>query len=186
VSRIGRLPVTVPESVKIDINGSEVHVKGPKGEMKRTFSSALGITMEDGAINVTRSSEDAPVRALHGTTRALIHNMVTGVSTGFTKVLDVDGVGYRTEMDGAKLVLYVGYSHPVVIEPPAGVSFEVDSKARIVTIHGYDLEVIGQLAADIRKIRPPEPYLGKGIRYHGEKIRRKAGKAGKGKGAGKK
>ncbi len=186
MSRIGRLPVTVPEAVKVDINGSEVHVKGPKGEMKRTFSSVLGISMEDGSINVTRSSEDAPVRALHGTTRALIHNMVTGVSTGFTKVLDVDGVGYRTEMDGAKLVLYVGYSHPVVIEPPVGVSFEVDSKARIVTIHGYDLEVIGQLAADIRKIRPPEPYLGKGIRYHGEKIRRKAGKAGKGKGAGKK
>jgi large subunit ribosomal protein L6 len=154
--------------------------------MNRTFSSALGITMDAGFINVTRSSDDAPVRALHGTTRALIHNMVTGVSTGFTKVLDVDGVGYRTELDGEKLVLYVGYSHPVVLEPPAGVSFEVDSKARIVTIHGYDLEVIGQLAADIRKIRPPEPYLGKGIRYHGEKIRRKAGKAGKGKGAGKK
>jgi large subunit ribosomal protein L6 len=100
--------------------------------------------------------------------------------------LDVDGVGYRVELDGKKLVLYVGYSHPVVIDPPEGVSFEVDSKIRMVTIHGYDLEVIGQLAADIRKIRPPEPYLGKGIRYHGEKIRRKAGKAGKGKGAGKK
>jgi ribosomal protein L6, bacterial type len=186
VSRIGRLPVTVPESVKVDINGSEVHVKGPKGEMNRVFSPAMGITMDAGVINITRSSEDASVRALHGTTRALIHNMVTGVSTGFTKVLIVDGVGYRTEMDGAKLVLYVGYSHPVVIEPPAGVSFEVDSKTRVVTIHGYDLEVIGQLAADIRKIRPPEPYLGKGIRYDGEKIRRKAGKAGKGKGAGKK
>lgn len=186
MSRIGRLPVTVPESVKVDIKGSEVHVKGPKGEMKRTFSSALGIAMENGLINVSRSSEEATVRALHGTTRALIHNMVTGVSTGFTKVLDVDGVGYRVELDGKKLVLYVGYSHPVVIDPPEGISFEVDSKTRMVTIHGYDLEVLGQLAADIRKIRPPEPYLGKGIRYHGEKIRRKAGKAGKGKGAGKK
>lgn len=186
MSRIGRLPVTVPESVKVDINGSEVHVKGPKGEMKRQFSSALGIALENGSITVTRSSEDAPVRALHGTTRALIHNMVTGVSTGFTKSLIVDGVGYRVELDGSKLVLYVGYSHPVVIEPPVGVSFEIDSKTRTVHIHGYDLEVIGQLAADIRKIRPPEPYLGKGIRYIDEKIRRKAGKAGKGKGAGKK
>lgn len=186
MSRIGRLPVTVPESVKVDIKGSEVHVKGPNGEMHRLFSSAMGITLEDGAINVTRSSEDAPVRALHGTTRALIHNMVTGVSTGFTRVLEVDGVGYRVEMDGKKLVLYVGYSHPVVIDPPAGITFEADSKARTISIKGYDLEVIGQLAADIRKIRPPEPYLGKGIRYQGEKIRRKAGKAGKGKGAGKK
>jgi len=120
VSRIGRLPVTVPESVKVDINGSEVHVKGPKGEMKRTFSSAMGIALENGSICVTRSSEEAPVRALHGTTRALIHNMVTGVSTGFTKVLDVDGVGYRVELDGKKLVLYVGYSHPVVIDPRKG------------------------------------------------------------------
>ena len=185
MSRIGRLPVTVPGSVQIDIAGSEVHVKGPNGEMKRLFSPAIGIKLEDGIINVTRSSDEAPIRALHGTTRALIQNMVTGVSTGFTRVLEVDGVGYRVEMDGAKLVLYVGYSHPVVIDPPAGISFEVDSKARTVAIKGYDIEVIGQLAADIRKIRPPEPYLGKGIRYQGEKIRRKAGKAGKGKGAGK-
>ena len=185
MSRIGRLPVTVPESVQVDIAGSDVHVKGPNGEMKRLFSPAIGIKLEDGIINVTRSSDEAPIRALHGTTRALIQNMVTGVSTGFTRVLEVDGVGYRVEMDGAKLVLYVGYSHPVVIDPPAGISFEADSKARTVAIKGYDIEVIGQLAADIRKIRPPEPYLGKGIRYQGEKIRRKAGKAGKGKGTGK-
>ena len=186
MSRIGRLPVTVPESVQVEIKGSEVHVKGPKGEMKRQFSDAMGISFENGMINVKRSSDEAPVRALHGTTRALIQNMVTGVSTGFTKVLEVDGVGYRTEMEGKTLVLYVGFSHPVKIEPPDGVSFEVDSKTRTVTIHGYDLEVIGQLADDIRKIRPPEPYLGKGIRYKGEVIRRKAGKAGKGKGTGKK
>lgn len=186
MSRIGRLPVTVPESVQVDIKGSEVHVKGPNGEMKRQFSPAMGIAFESGTITVTRSSEDAPVRALHGTTRALIHNMVTGVSTGFTKVLEVEGVGYRVEMDGKKLVLYVGYSHPVVIDPPAGITFVVDSKARTVSVKGYDLEIIGQMASDIRKIRPPEPYLGKGIRYQGEKIRRKAGKAGKGKGTGKK
>jgi len=184
VSRIGRLPVTVPGSVQVDIKGSEVHVKGPKGEMRRLFSPKLGIAMENGQILITRSTEEAEVRALHGTTRALVYNMVTGVSTGFTKVLEVDGVGYRVEMDGPKLALYVGYSHPVIIDPPAGINFEIDSKTRVVKINGYDNEVVGQLAADIRKIRPPEPYLGKGIRYQGEKIRRKAGKAGKGKGAG--
>jgi len=185
VSRIGRLPVTIPESVKIDINGSEVRVKGPKGEMVRSFSPEIGIAMENDQILVTRNSDLAPIRALHGTTRALINNMVTGVSTGFATELEVDGVGYRVEMDGNKLALYVGYSHPFIIDPPDGVFFEVDSKTRLVRVCGYDNEVIGQLASDIRKIRPPEPYLGKGIRYKGEHIRRKAGKAGKGKGAKK-
>ncbi|MCX6055982.1 MAG: 50S ribosomal protein L6 [Chloroflexi bacterium] len=185
MSRIGRLPVTIPESVKVEINGSEVRVKGPKGEMVRQFSPEMGIALEDNQVLVTRSSDLAPVRALHGTTRALISNMVTGVSTGFTVELEVDGVGYRVEMDGKKLALYVGYSHPFIVEPPEGVSFEVDSKIRLVKVMGFDNEVIGQLASDIRKIRPPEPYLGKGIRYKGEKIRRKAGKAGKGKGAKK-
>ncbi len=182
MSRIGKLPITLPESVKVDIKGSEVTVKGPKGEMKRLFSPQIGIAEEDGKLLITRSSELAPVRALHGTTRALLQNMVTGVSTGFTTELEVDGVGYRVEMDGNKLVLYVGYSHPFVIEPPAGVSFEIESKTRLVKINGSDNEVIGQLASDIIKIRPPEPYLGKGIRYKGQKIRRKAGKAGKAKG----
>ncbi len=182
MSRIGRLPVTVPESVNVEIIGSEVRVKGPKGEMVRSFSPEVGITLEDNQIIVTRSSELALVRSLHGTTRALINNMVTGVSTGFVTELEVDGVGYRVEMDGPKLVLYVGYSHPFVIDPPEGISFEIDSKTRLVKVCGYDNEVIGQLASDIRKIRPPEPYLGKGIRYKGERIRRKAGKAGKGKG----
>ena len=184
MSRIGRLPVTVPGSVQVDIKGSEVHVKGPKGEMKRLFSSQLGIALENGQILVTRSSDEPRVRALHGTTRALISNMVTGVSAGFTKVLEVDGVGYRVEMDGQKLALYVGYSHPIIIDPPAGINFEIDSKIRQVKVNGYDSEVVGQMAADIRKLRPPEPYLGKGIRYQGEKLRHKAGKAGKGKGAG--
>jgi len=177
--------VTIPESVKIDINGSEVRVKGPKGEMVRSFSPEIGIAMENDQILVTRNSDLAPIRALHGTTRALINNMVTGVSTGFATELEVDGVGYRVEMDGNKLALYVGYSHPFIIDPPDGVFFEVDSKTRLVRVCGYDNEVIGQLASDIRKIRPPEPYLGKGIRYKGEHIRRKAGKAGKGKGAKK-
>jgi large subunit ribosomal protein L6 len=165
----------------VEINGSEVIVKGPKGEMKRQFSSDLTITKEDGVLLVKRNSDLAPVRALHGTTRAILANMVTGVSTGFTTELEVDGVGYRVELDGEKLVLYVGYSHPFVIDPPAGVHFEIDAKTRLVKINGYDREVIGQLASDIIKIRPPEPYLGKGIRYKGQKIRRKAGKAGKAK-----
>jgi len=185
VSRIGRLPVTIPESVQVDIKGSEVRVKGPKGELSRQFSPEIGIKLEGSQVLVTRSSEAPAVRALHGTTRALLQNMVTGVSTGFTTELEVDGVGYRVEMDGNKLALYVGYSHPFIIDPPAGVTFEIDGKTRLVKIMGADNEVIGQLASDIRKIRPPEPYLGKGIRYKGEKIRRKAGKAGKGKGGGK-
>lgn len=181
MSRIGKLPIRIPESVQVEINGSEVTVRGSKGEMKRQFSPDISITQEDGSLLVKRSSDLAPIRALHGTTRAVLANMVTGVSTGFTTELEVDGVGYRVEMDGEKLVLYVGYSHPFVIEPPAGVNFEIDSKVRLVKINGFDKEVIGQLASDIIKIRPPEPYLGKGIRYKGQKIRRKAGKAGKAK-----
>lgn len=181
MSRIGKLPITLPENVNVTINGSEVTVKGPKGEMKRTFLPQIGISLEEGKLLITRSSDVPAVRALHGTTRALLANMVKGVSTGFTTELEVDGVGYRVEMDGPKLVLYVGYSHPFVIEPPAGVSFEIEAKTRLVRILGADNEVIGQLANDIIKIRPPEPYLGKGIRFKGQKIRRKAGKAGKAK-----
>jgi large subunit ribosomal protein L6 len=130
---------------------------------------------------VSRRSDEAQDRAIHGTTRALVNNMVTGVSTGFKKVLEIDGVGYRAEMDGETLVLYLGYSHPVRVQPPTGISYEVDTKTRQVTINGYDNEQVGQVAADIRKLRPPEPYKGKGIHYLGEKIRRKAGKAGKAK-----
>jgi large subunit ribosomal protein L6 len=181
VSRIGRMPVAVPAGVKVDIQGSNVHVKGPKGEMERTFSPSIGISMEDGAVIVQRSSDAPTYRALHGTTRAVLANMINGVSAGFEKVLEIDGVGYRAEMQGANLVLYVGYSHPVTIEPPQGISFEVETKTRQVKVRGYDREQIGQIAADIRKIRPPEPYKGKGIHYLGEHIRRKAGKSGKAK-----
>jgi len=181
VSRIGRLPVVVPTGVQVDLDGSLVHIKGPKGEMKREFSQAISIAFDNGQIAVSRSSEEANVRALHGMTRALIQNMVTGVSQGFTKVLEIEGVGYRAEMDGKNLKLFVGYSHPVIVEPDNGISFEVDTKTRQVKVSGYDREVVGQVSADIRKIRPPEPYHGKGIHYLGEKIRRKAGKAGKAK-----
>src|SRR5215510_1544927 len=136
--------------------------------------------MEDGQVVVTRKSDDPAERALHGTTRAVIANMVRGVSSGFVTVLEVDGVGYRAEMQGKDLALHVGYSHPVKMEPPAGISFEVDQKTRQIKVNGFDREEVGQVAAEVRAVRPPEPYHGKGIRYAGEKIRRKAGKAGKG------
>jgi large subunit ribosomal protein L6 len=181
VSRIGRLPIEIPADVQVDIQGSHVQVKGPKGSLENTFSPEITIAMENGQITVTRPNDEARMRALHGTTRAVLNNMVSGVSSGFKRVLEIDGVGYRPDMDGDKLVLYVGFSHPVVIDPPAGITFEVDAKARQITVLGYDKEAIGQLAANIRKVRPPEPYKGKGIHYLGERIRRKAGKAGKAK-----
>jgi large subunit ribosomal protein L6 len=180
VSRIGRLPVAVPSGVQIDVQGSDVHVKGPKGELKRTFSPEIGIALEDGNIVITRKSDHPRERALHGTTRALVANMVRGVSSGFETVLQVEGVGYRAELQGKDLALFVGYSHPVKFPPPTGISFEVDQKTRQIKVMGFDREVVGQTAAEIRRVRPPEPYHGKGIRYLGERIRRKAGKAGKG------
>jgi large subunit ribosomal protein L6 len=172
--------VVVPNGVQINVQGSDVHVKGPKGELKRTFSPLVGIALENGELVVTRKSDDPKERALHGTTRAVIANMVQGVSSGFERVLSVEGVGYRAELQGKDLALFVGYSHPVKMPPPAGISFEVDLKTRQIKVLGYDREVVGQTAAEIRRVRPPEPYHGKGIRYLGEKIRRKAGKAGKG------
>lgn len=179
MSRIGRMPVVIPKGVEVSIDGSSLHVKGPKGEMVRAFPGAMGIEIEDGKILVKRPSDERTHRALHGMTRALINNMVVGVSTGFEKVLEVNGVGYRAEMSGPNLMLYVGYSHPVKMEPPQGIRFEVDAKTRQIKILGHDKELVGQVAADIRKVRPPEPYQGKGIKYLSEKIRRKAGKTGK-------
>jgi large subunit ribosomal protein L6 len=180
VSRIGRLPVAVPNGVQVNVQGSDVHVKGPKGELKRTFSSLVGIELQNGEVVITRKSDNPKERAMHGTTRAVIANMVHGVSSGFEVMLAVEGVGYRAEMQGKDLALFVGYSHPVKMEPPSGISFEVDLKTRQIKVLGYDREVVGQTASEIRRVRPPEPYHGKGIRYLGEKIRRKAGKAGKG------
>ena len=180
MSRIGRLPVVIPPKVEIDIQGSTIRVTGPKGSMEFTFPADMLVTVEDGHINVQRPGDDSTHRALHGTTRALIQNMVTGVSTGFVRILEINGVGYRAEVQNNNLVLNVGYSHPVIIEPPAGLSFEVDAKTRQIKVLGYDKQQVGQMAADIRKVRPPEPYLGKGIKYLEETIRRKAGKSGKG------
>jgi len=173
--------VVVPPGVQVDIKGSPVRVQGPKGELDRVFSPLIGISLENNEIQVTRKSDAPQERALHGTTRALINNMVYGVSQGFEMVLEIEGVGYRSDMNGKNLVLYVGYSHPVEIEPPDGISFETDAKTRQVKVLGHNKEQVGQMAANIREIRPPEPYHGKGIRYAGERIRRKAGKSGKGK-----
>jgi large subunit ribosomal protein L6 len=179
VSRIGRMPVAVPSGVEVEIKGSFVRVKGPKGELQRVFPGDIEIRQEDSSLTLHRPSDERNHRALHGMARALLNNMVVGVSTGFQKVLEVNGVGYRAEMDGKKLVLFVGYSHPVVIEPQENISFEVDAKTRQIKVLGTNKEQVGQVAADIRKVRPPEPYKGKGIKYLDEKIRRKAGKTGK-------
>ena len=180
MSRIGKLPVEIPGGVQVDVKGSNVRVKGPKGELLRLFSPMMEIKVENNQLVVTRKSDNAVERALHGTTRALLANMVHGVSQGFVTVLEVEGVGYRAELEGKNLALYVGYSHPVKIEPPAGISFEADLKARQIRVLGFDKELVGQVAANIREVRPPEPYHGKGLHYLGEHIRHKAGKAGKG------
>ena len=179
MSRIGKKVIVLPKGVTIDIKGNEVKVKGPKGELSRTFSPVITIEQKDGEVHCVRPSEERQIKALHGTTRAVLNNMVQGVSTGFSKALQVEGVGYRAEMKGKQLVMALGYSHPVPVDPPAGISFAVDEKTKTITITGIDKELVGQVASDVRNWRPPEPYKGKGLRYSNERIRRKAGKAGK-------
>jgi len=166
--------------VSIDIAGSTVAVKGPKGALSRTLHPDMAIALDDdGVLSVTRPSDSRQHRSLHGLTRALLNNMVTGVSAGYNKVLLIEGVGYRAEMDGKRLVLYVGYSHPVYFEPDQDISYAVEERGRKVIVSGIDKEQVGEIAARIRKQRPPEPYKGKGIRYEKEIVRRKAGKTGK-------
>jgi large subunit ribosomal protein L6 len=179
VSRVGRKPVSLPKGVQIDVAGLTVKVKGPKGELSRTFAPPVTIEQNQDGVVVSRPSDAPSIRALHGTTRALIQNMVTGVTQGFSKALVVEGVGYRAEMKGKQLVMALGYSHPVPVDPPAGISFTVDEKTKTITVLGIDKELVGQVASDLRSWRPPEPYKGKGLRYTDEKVRRKAGKAGK-------
>ena len=179
MSRIGKLPVSVPAGVEVNIDGSTVSVKGPKGELTRTFNSILTIEKaEDGSVVVTRPNDEREARSLHGLTRTLINNMIIGVSEGYSKTLELVGVGYRAAVKGNKLELQLGYSHPVIIEKPEGINFECPEQTKIV-VSGVDKQQVGQVAADIRKWRKPEPYKGKGIRYEGEHIRRKEGKAAK-------
>jgi large subunit ribosomal protein L6 len=180
VSRIGRKPITVPAGVEVKIDGSSVTVKGPKGTLSQGFSKNLGITLDNGIISVTRPNDEKENRALHGLTRSLISNMVTGVTEGYTKSLDIEGIGYRAVKQGANVVLTLGFSHQVTISDNADIKIEVPAQNKII-ISGIDKQKVGQFAAEVREIKPPEPYKGKGIRYTGERIIRKEGKAGKGK-----
>lgn len=179
MSRIGLKPIPVPDRVQVNIQGSHVTVKGPKGELRRSFNPDMQIALEDGVLRVQRPTDNRAHRALHGLTRSLLANMITGVSDGYTKVLEIVGTGYRAELQGQKLVLHVGYSHPIDFEAPQDISFEVPRGGRSVVVHGIDKEMVGEISARIRRQRPPEPYKGKGIRYQGEYVRRKAGKAGR-------
>ncbi|HLC28235.1 MAG TPA: 50S ribosomal protein L6 [Dehalococcoidia bacterium] len=178
MSRIGKMPIPVPSGVEVRIDGTHVTVKGPRGELSRDLDPEMRIEQADGQVIVSRPTEQVRHRAMHGLTRSLVANMVTGVSDGFTKTLELQGVGYRAQMQGNDLVLAIGYSHSVNVPPPAGIEFEVEGTSKII-VKGINREHVGQVAADVRKIRPPEPYKGKGIRYSGEYVRRKAGKAGK-------
>lgn len=178
MSRIGKQPIAVPAGVEVTIDGSTVTVKGPKGALTQTFNKDMQITLEDGSVYVRRPSDDREHRSLHGLTRTLIANMVTGVSQGFRKDLEIVGVGYRAALKEGAIDFSLGFSHPVVISAPEGITFEVPAPNRISVI-GIDKQRVGQTAAEIRGIRPPEPYKGKGIRYAGEQVRRKVGKAAK-------
>jgi large subunit ribosomal protein L6 len=179
MSRIGKVPITVPAGVKVEVAaGNVITVTGPKGKLNHTFPQNLAFQQENGTITVLRPDDTQTNRALHGLSRTLLANMVTGVKDGFTKSMELQGVGYRVAKVGENLVFQVGYSHPVLVNPPAGISFSVESNTRL-SITGVDKQVVGQVAANIRSIRKPEPYKGKGIRYAGEVVRMKAGKAGK-------
>ncbi len=177
MSRIGKMPITVPPGVEVNINNSQVEIKGPKGVLKREFSPEIEISLDNGVISITRPSDNPNHRSLHGLTRSLLANMVYGVTTGFEKNLEVIGVGYKVEKSGDKLILNVGYSHPVEMDPGSDLEVVVPA-ANKITVKGIDKEKVGVFAANIRAVRPPEPYKGKGIKYANETIRRKAGKAG--------
>jgi large subunit ribosomal protein L6 len=179
MSRVGKKPIELPEGVKVDIKGSDVTVAGSKGKVSRSFRPEISIKLEDSVLTVERSNDSRSQRAFHGLTRSLLNNMVIGVSKGFSRRLQIEGVGYRAEVKGKNLILNVGYSHPVEIEPPENVQFEVENRGKLITVSGIDKQVVGEISAQIRKVRKPEPYKGKGIRYEGEYVRRKAGKAGK-------
>ena len=178
MSRIGRMPVVVPSGVDVTINGRDVVVKGPKGTLSLEVAVPIEVNHDAGVITVTRPSDEGEIRALHGLSRSLIANMVTGVTDGYSKTLEIVGVGYRVQARGRDLEFSLGFSHPVLVSPPEGVTFRVETPTRFV-VEGIDKQQVGEVAANIRKLRKPDPYKGKGVRYSGEQIRRKAGKAGK-------
>jgi len=179
MSRIGRLPIPVPAGVEVSIDGSDVTVKGPKGTLSHTVVNPIAVEKaEDGTLQVTRPNDERAAKERHGLTRTLINNMIVGVTTGYTKVLEISGVGYRVTPKGSSLEFALGYSHPIVVEPPAGISFTVEAPTRFV-VTGIDKQLVGETAANIRKLRKPDPYKAKGVKYQGEVIRRKVGKAGK-------
>ena len=179
MSRIGKEPIAVPAGVDVSVDGSRVSVKGPRGQLEQSFHPDMRILLEDGTVRVERPSDERDHRSLHGLTRTLIANMVEGVTQGYEKRLEIVGVGYRAVLKGTDLELAVGFSHPVSFQPPEGIEFEVPAPNRIV-IRGIDKQLVGEIAANVRKVRKPEPYKGKGIRYEGERVRKKAGKAAKG------
>lgn len=179
MSRIGKKPIGLPEKVSVALNGQEVVVKGPKGELTQAIHPDMAVKQEDGQLLVERPTDERRHRALHGLTRALVANMVQGVSEGFQKTLVIEGVGYTSELRGTDLVMKLGYSHEIVVNPPEGITFEVEDRGRVIHIKGIDKQVVGQVAANVRELRPPEPYKGKGVRYSDERVRRKAGKTGK-------
>jgi len=175
MSRIGRAPITLPAGVEIDIGPGRVGVKGPRGTLEQAVPHEMTVTVDDGVVTVTRPTDRGPHRSLHGLTRTLVANMVEGVTNGYEKRLEIQGVGYRAALRGNSIELLLGFSHPVVVEAPAGIEFEIPAPTQII-VRGIDKQAVGQVAADIRRLRPPEPYKGKGIRYAGEVVRRKVGK----------
>jgi large subunit ribosomal protein L6 len=178
MSRIGRMPVVVPSGVDVTISGRDVTVKGPKGTLSHEVAAPIEVSQGDGVITVTRPSDEGEIRALHGLSRSLIANMVTGVTQGYAKTMEIVGVGYRVQARGRDLEFSLGFSHPVLVSPPEGIAFRVETPTRFV-VEGINKQQVGEVAANIRKLRKPDPYKGKGVRYAGEQVRRKAGKAGK-------
>jgi large subunit ribosomal protein L6 len=178
MSRIGKSPIPVPAGVEVNISGSDVSVKGPKGQLQLTVSAPITVALTDGQVVVTRPDDERTSRSLHGLTRTLIANQIIGVTEGYTKALEIVGTGFRVAAKGSALEFALGYSHPITVNPPAGISFQVEGNTKIV-VSGIDKQAVGEVAANIRKLRKPEPYKGKGVRYAGEVVRRKAGKSGK-------
>ncbi|MGL5850163.1 MAG: 50S ribosomal protein L6 [Phycicoccus sp.] len=178
MSRIGRLPVAVPTGVDVTVDGRTVRVKGPKGELSHVVAEPISVEQADGSVSVTRPDDERTSRSLHGLTRTLINNMVLGVTEGYEKKLEIHGTGYRVQARGSNLEFALGYSHSITVEPPVGISFAVENQTRF-SVQGIDKQLVGEVAANIRKLRKPDPYKGKGVRYAGEQIRRKVGKAGK-------